>query len=95
MRFKVQLAHEVQRFFQTCSKEERAVFRELIVQLGSDPVRLSNPCSDPTISRYTLRVLNYGGFRVVFGFNRLGTTVKVKQCNRIQGPNDKHDEGRN
>ena len=83
MRFKVELSSDVQRFLQTCTAEERSEFRKVLVILGDNPVRSSSRHEDPTISRFSLRTLTLGGIRVVFGFNRLGTTVKVRQCRRV------------
>lgn len=95
MRFKVELHPEVIDFVRhRCKENERVEFFAVCDRIAENPIKHSEPTTDPKLSRYPLRFARFGDYIAIFDFDRSRQWIRVRQCRRLRKPEKTPNDAR-
>lgn len=93
MSFRVELHPDVSYFLDgLCSAQERTAFRDMCRRIADDPIRHSEPTTEPKLSRYMVRFAQFGSNIAIFGFDRARKKVRIRQCRRLKKDVREHEQ---
>lgn len=85
MSIEVEFSRDVFRFLEKqCSPEERLEFYARIDAIRLEPIKNSDPCIEPELSRYMLRFFRFGLNKAIFSLDAFRNRIRVVECRRIR-----------
>jgi hypothetical protein len=84
MPIEVEYSRDVFRFLEKhCTPEERAEFYVRVDAVKAEPIKNSDPCIEPELSRYMLRFFRFGLNKAIFKLDAFRNRIRVVECRRI------------